>query len=165
MKNKSVTYLLGAVVLLIWGLVFYRFFSAANEDDLPMPVPSYSPTSKLSKSNAEVDSFELISDYRDPFLGQWTGGINSDINNAPKARKKVAKVVPPPVVAPPIDWSFVSYLGTIHGKQSKKKLAILKLNDREMMVGANDKVGELTVLKIGKDSVLVSFQGVSKVLR
>jgi hypothetical protein len=164
MKNKSVTYLLGAVVLLIWGLVFYRFFSAANEDDLPIPVSAYS-TSKVNKSNTEADSFELISDYRDPFLGQWTGGINADINNAPKVRKKVAKVVAPIVVAPPIDWSFVTYLGTIHGKQSKKKLAILKLNDREMMVGDNDKVGELTVLKIGKDSVLVSFQGVSKVLR
>ena len=164
MKNKSVTYLLGAVVLLIWGLVFYRFFSAVNEDDLPIPVSAYS-TSKVSKSNVEADSFELISDYRDPFLGKWTGVINSDINKAPKVRKKVAKVVVPLVIAPPIDWSFVTYLGTIHGKQSKKKLAILKLNDREMMVGANEKVGELTVLKIGKDSILVSFQGVNKVLR
>lgn len=166
MKNKSVTYLLGAVVLLIWGLVFYRLFSAVNEEDFSAPLSAYSGTKAVEK-NTDSDSFELINDYRDPFLGQWSGSMQSSLGeNRPKApRKKVVKSIPAPVTPPPIDWSFVSYLGTIHGKGSKKKLAILKLNDREMMVGNNDRIGDVTVLKVGKDSVLVSFQGVTKVLR
>ncbi|MBC7387687.1 MAG: hypothetical protein H7329_00610 [Opitutaceae bacterium] len=163
MKNKNVTYFLGISVLVVWGLIFFRFFNSESDEDLS-PIQTNNHYTKIDKN--EKDTFELILNYRDPFLGQLAEiRNNSDANRKNDGKIKKLKTTKPKVVIAPIDWSFVSYLGTIYGKQSKKKLAILRINESEKMVGNNDKIGDLVILKVGKDSVLVSFLGNRKVLR
>ena len=44
MKNKKMTYLLGLVVLIVWGIIIYRVFdAAAARDDDAGPVASIVP--------------------------------------------------------------------------------------------------------------------------
>ena len=162
MKNKSVTYLLITVVAAIWGLVFYRIFNATNEEE---NFPNQVAKPIKTTSTIEEDTFELINDYRDPFLGSMSSSFDR-ITSRPMRRKvPTPQKTEPTLATPPIDWSFVSYLGTIWNKQTNKEIGILKINGNEVMVASNDRVGEITVLKVVRDSVVIVYQGVKKGLR
>jgi hypothetical protein len=162
MKNKSVTYVLIGVVVLIWGVIFYRIIHAATEDSSE---GSTAPTRPLVSNNVQEveDTFELIAHYRDPFLGKTTFYSNDD-QRAGLTRKKKTSAAKTILPTPAIDWSFIAYLGTIRNKQLKKEVGILRINGNETIVGVNDRVGDVTVLKITRDSATITFQNVRKVL-
>jgi len=60
-------YILGALLLLVWGLVFYRIYQAfAPEDDLSVPSIQFANWNKEQAVNKE--GYQLALDYEDPFL-------------------------------------------------------------------------------------------------
>ena len=68
MKNKKLTYLLGAVVLAIWGLIIYRVYVAVKGNDDDMPTGQVT-TSKEPYNDYTIprDTTRLLLNYRDPF--------------------------------------------------------------------------------------------------
>lgn len=68
MKKQNKTYLLLAVVLGIWGIIGYKFFSAVNPD-APEIAQVTSDQVFVPKQMKEREVFSIVADYRDPFLG------------------------------------------------------------------------------------------------
>ena len=159
MKNKSVTYLLIGVVLFIWGLVFYRFFNATQEEETFTP-SGHSIALKREKVSIASDTFELILDYRDPFLGKTQ--VSQTIVKSNRTRITKQKISEPKVILPPIDWSFIAYKGAITNKLSKKEIGIFRINNEDAMMSANDRKADVLILKVTRDSALILYKGIKK---
>lgn len=162
MKNKSVTYLLIGVVVLIWGLVVYRIFSAVSEGESgSSPIATFKSEKKAKV--VQDDTFELILDYRDPFLGKISVAsfLEGEVQQTRKTQKKQSFSAP---IAPTsaIDWSFVTYLGAINSKKPGKEIGMFRLHGNEVMMKVKESRGEITVLKITKDSAYIQYQGIKK---
>jgi hypothetical protein len=148
MKNKKLTYFLVIVTLSIWGIVFYRIISSVGGNDV---VTNYNL--KQERSAELIDSTEtflLIADYRDPFLG-------SKIRKPALTRIKKAAVVV--VEKEKMDGSLVSYLGLISNSNNKKTVGVIRFKGKEYLVSDGDAVEDLVVVKNYKDSVKVKFKG------
>lgn len=156
MKNKAVTYGLIVVVALVWGLIFYRIFNAVGEDE--GTIIGNGGSAMKEKKTVLQDSFELLLDYRDPFLG----GRSNPSTHAKKSfsTKKMAKSTLPEVV----DWSTIAYLGVIRNKQMAKEIGLLTINGHEVMASANQQVGVVRVLKIYPDSVRIVYNRIAKTI-
>lgn len=160
MKNKGLTYLLGVAVLAIWGIVFYRIFNAVGPDNDPVRMP----VREVADFKEEVaqDSFTLIGNYRDPFLGGMAhGGYVRPSVQRPQVQVKNT-VKPAPVVKeqePPMDWSFISYHGTISNPSNNKKVLLISVNGRQYMATESETIEGVTIVKNFVDSIQVSYQG------
>jgi hypothetical protein len=162
MKNKSVTYLLIGGVALIWGLIIFRIFHAATEEEETF-VPSQGKAIASKKAGkSPSDTFDLLLDYRDPFLGKVSVASFSDPNqirtSAPR-RKKPVVALPP---APAIDWSFIAFKGTIQNKQLNSHIGLFHIHGKDVMLRPTEQSNGVTILKVSRDSAWVQFDGVKK---
>jgi len=158
MKDKKVfTYLLLAGSLVVWGLVIYKVVSVmGGTEQVPLG------NNKLPSAHHVIEneeSYEIIGNYRDPFLGTIRGSIFSEngnsITGAGKKTKKV-KVVEP---EKPLDLSFISYSGMITNPATKKKVALVTINGNQSMVAEGQTIDDVQVLKNFKDSIQILYQG------
>jgi len=156
MKNKkTLTYALLAGSLLVWGLVFYKLFSYIGGDDSPN---ANNKTITVPHQIEKEESYTLIANYRDPFLGKQEksqggeGGVNLIIK-----RKSVVKVVKEP--EKPLDLTFISYTGMITNPSTKKKVALVTIKGKQSMVSEGEVLDEITFVKNYKDSIQISYLG------
>jgi hypothetical protein len=153
MKNKTITYGLLVVVLIIWGGIFYRIFISFFPADKPIAKNEQKFTIESVSGFEEAQSFALRSGYRDPFLGDTH---TSDFSEENKPVKKILKKVS---VEPSIDWSFVKYLGLIKNSGNTRKLAMVTIHGMEYMLSEGEEMSSVKCLKNNKDSILISYQG------
>ncbi|HEY8402742.1 MAG TPA: hypothetical protein VIK89_15845 [Cytophagaceae bacterium] len=167
MKNKNITYLLGVTVLVIWGIVFYRIFNGLSTDNTIISAP----VREVVEFSDEIilDSFTLIANYRDPFLGAWghtRNNVERPVNYATTKVSKVKKeepVVKEPEI--PMDWSFISYDGIVKNPKTNKNVILLSVNGRQYMASENETVDGVTIIKYFTDSIKVSYQGKTHSIR
>src|SRR5258708_1692147 len=103
MKNKKVVILLLVLTAGIWGTVIYRIFKTVHKKD------RVQIKAAESKSNFSYlpDTFSIVADYRDPFLGKRA------VMEVPKKTSSgPVKPKPAPVVNI-IKWPAISYAGII----------------------------------------------------
>lgn len=161
MKNKKQIYILLPVVLLVWGIIGYRIFSAMSGDS-DEPVSFNSPTSAWV-DNAEVDvDYELNLDYSDPFLkntARWkSSSVQSNNPNKVVVKPKIKKVVK----AIPLAWPAIRYNGLIRKTNDKSTLYIIEINGRSNFMSLGEELEQLKLLKAYRDSIQVEFQGKEK---
>src|SRR5436190_1487204 len=101
MKNKKIVYLLLVVVVLIWGIIFYRIFSAVGAPD--NNTSNMNPTIEKSADKTEVDTFNIDGNYRDPFLG--TMQVEKPVIRSTTA----IKIVKEEKFIPKLTWPFIGY--------------------------------------------------------
>lgn len=145
MKNKATTYFMVAVVAIIWGIVVYKIFFNTDSDateEILLPVKA------MVKDTSKVETYELLADYRDPFLTSAGRPLMRD------TAARVKKVEPKPVVQKMVAWPTVGYKGVITSKS--KKLGIVIINNAQKLVEPGDSVSQILVLKIFPDSVLLN---------
>lgn len=149
--KKKLTYLMLPVVIGIWGIIFYRIFFTGGNDPVSTIAKNSIPAGPADKVSA--DTFTLIADYRDPFLGKPL------ITTAPTTGRKIIdnpakKISPLPVST---TWPAVSYSGMIRNQASADQLAILQVNGQSFMARTGEIVQGLKVMKIYRDSVEIAF--------
>lgn len=153
MKNKSITYLLLAVVVAIWGGIFFKVFSSLASPNQPVTrAAKVGPIEIIAENKPSV--FTIRADYRDPFLGHRA--VDHSTEDKPVV-VKVAKKKAEPKVAP--DMSFVKYFGLIRNSGSQKKIGLISIHNQEFMIGDGEEVSGVKCLKHYKDSIIISFQG------
>lgn len=162
-KNKKLTYLLICAVAAVWGIIIYKVLFNETEAD-------YEPKFKAVKEAPEPfdqylakdDTFKLVLNYRDPFLG----GVSVVTEN-----KNTGAVVPvqanfnQPPPPPPIDWNVIKYSGYIINPATKKLVAIVAVNGKEQMISEGQSFEGVKLLQNRKDSILVSWQGKKKYIK
>jgi hypothetical protein len=155
MKNKKLTYFLGFLVLIVWGVIIYRIFnSAGNGNDETF----IQPTKKTSKEpyndyTIPKDTTHLLLKYRDPFAFKKQ-------TDTPKLtiKKLIAvKVIPPPIKAS--NWNFIKYSGYIHNPGSKNLVAVVNINGKTTMMIEGEIAGQVKLIKNLQDSIEVAFDG------
>ena len=154
MKSKKTVYILLVVVAGIWGTLFYKIFSGLGGDNDIKSNTIQIPQTLIA--NSFSDTFSLIANYRDPFLGkQLAPKIVSD--NPPVT---VNKTKSQPVVNSS-QWPAITYSGMVKNDNSNKTLALLFINGNSQTLKQGDLIENIEVVKIYRDSVLLK-QGKEK---
>ncbi|WP_257667128.1 hypothetical protein [Parapedobacter tibetensis] len=148
--KKKLTYPLLAVVLVLWGLIFYRIFSGLSGSEPVDPVSKVAPPTEPQREKVEDDS--LLLNYRDPFLGNM---MEDAIDSADEELYADEYVEPEPY----IDWSMVQYYGSVNNTKDGKTVALVSINGREYMLKPGETVDGYTLLSKTGNSIMVSHQG------
>lgn len=152
MKNKKNIYFLIPAVLIIWGLIAYKIFSAVNPTaDLNLVTNehrSFIPDSL----QAEIE-FKLDLNYRDPFLGRI-------ISKKPSANKKTSKHR---VKKTEIQFPSIVYNGLIKPKEkSRTTLYMVSINNKQHFLSAGTEIGGVTLLTGDDKEISIQFQKTKK---
>jgi hypothetical protein len=158
MKNKKSTYLLGAAVLIVWGLIIYRIFNALN-DTGPDASAMSAPVKKETYNDYTIpaDTTRLSLNYRDPFGITQTKDTVSDKHMLISAVKTA-----PREAAPGMNWDFIRFVGYIRNPDSKKLVAMIHLNGAELMMSEGEMNSNLKLIKNYRDSIKITYQGKTK---
>jgi hypothetical protein len=169
MKNNKTTQIFLAIALLgIWGTIFYRVYVGMESDGennfQTWQLPIIDTTAAIEEAG-----FALRLDYGDPFFGRTyeaptydefaemptSSGINT-ITQAPPAtnlsKQKKKNIQFPKIV----------YQGLVTNKQTNQQVAILKINQKTHRLQSGQKVDDIQLTKMHRDSVRIYYKGVFK---
>ena len=116
---------------------------------------------KFEITGFEVDTFSLMANYRDPFLGKIaTRKVKS--NKAPSnPRIRVAPKRPKAKT----NWPKLAYNGLIKKQASNETLALIQINGKSAIMKIGETLDKVKLLKIYPDSIKVKFEGLTKHVR
>lgn len=158
MKNKKVTYLLLVAVAIVWGLVIYQFFNRVGGADTFV---SDNYVAMADNIQVEQDTFEIVANYRDPFLGTMKrANYHAPVSSSAKIKKK-----PEPKPEVSIDWSFLSYTGKVENTVNEKSAYGILIYDDSYIMSKGDEVQGVILDLVYGDSVRVIYQDQKKVLK
>ena len=152
MKNKKVTYLLGLVVAIVWGIIIYRIFDAAAGNDDALPTAVQVKKEAYNDYAIAKDTTHLLLNYRDPF-----GLTKQKDTVAPVKRTnyKTAIIAPKPVM----NWGFIQYSGYIRNPSNKKLITLVSINGRSEMLVEGQVKDNVKLIKNLRDSIKISYNG------
>lgn len=150
MKNKNVTYLLLASVVLVWGVAIYQLTSSLFFSKVESEV---AVRKSKKQANSIVDKpFELSNNYRDPFLGNFKS------YSKPVVRKQeVKKVVKESSMPVPVDFSFIKYIGKIKNQKTGKEVALVSIYNSNYFLSDGDSVASVILKRSFKDSIEIYY--------
>ena len=144
------------LVILVWSFVFYQLFGSffttpiyAKEEFKPI----------VNIAEIKKDTFFIVADYRDPFLGKKRKRKSQKFGVAGKKRigtKKTPKTEKP--------WPGIIYKGMIKNNSSDRRVGILSVGGREYLIKEKEIVAEVTILSINKHRVSLRFQKEKKTI-
>lgn len=150
MKNKKLIYILIPLVMLVWGLIFYKIYlkiKGPADDDIKI----YSVGKEIIVDN-QVDTIKLMLYYRDPFLSysfhlvsRRTPGFGSSLLNSDKKKK------------PDFIWPEIKYDGMIVNSKTKRKTGLINFEKSSLLVQEGDLVKGYKIVKLFADSVIISY--------
>lgn len=144
MTKKTKTYILIVVVVLIWGVVIYNIASAVSGSDDTVEIQFQPDPINLNLENKR-DTFNLIADYRDPFLGVVTKA-------AVQRTKKKAK--PAKVQTPKEPLPSITYSGYMRDPENGTPVFFINVNNEQLMMKLTEVVGQIKLLS-GSDKQVV----------
>ncbi len=162
-KGKTLTYLLIAGVVAVWGLIFYRVYIGMSEEELDTPVAVSTKVPYFKMVDHHQDQVSLDLNYRDPFAQATAYDVAKPAtvkpeNTAP-ARPQMAM---PMAQKPQVNWSNVQYTGYVNNAASKQKMVILSVNGNTAVLAEGQSAHGVKLLKYLGDSVSVQYQGEKK---
>lgn len=150
MKDKKTLYLLIPLVLIIWGYVGYKFFTFGNEDEVIEPIRV---GDIIAKEEALKRKPELSLSYKDPFL--------KNVRNKSYI-PKTTKISKPKKNEPKVNWGEINYNGYMNNSQKRKKIALLRINEKSVLGEIGNQYNGIGILKIEEDSILLKKEQASK---
>jgi len=157
-KNKKLTYFLGFVVLVVWGLIIYRIFDASGgPDDDPAPTANTRQKEAYNDYAIPKDTARLLLNYRDPF-----GIIKTKDTAEIPLKKLLHKGAINLPVKPAFNWSFIQYSGYIRNPDSKKLIALVTINGKNEMFSEGEIKDNVKLIRNFRDSIKISFNGITK---
>ena len=167
-NNKYAPYILGPVLIVLWGLIFYKIYQQVYSDTDNFIVPDYEAL-PLSDPAEEDSSYALLLDYKDPFLGKKTGGQNyrksqqkttgTKRTSNKKQEKTKQNNTTPPKPFPPITYQGLQIMQT-------DTCALLKIKSKFYPSVRRGQVYQgIRIAKIYKDSIELFYDGRSAVFK
>lgn len=155
MKDKKVTYFLIPLVAIVWGILIYKIISgiSSNDSEINAPITKIN----IPEENVlNVDTFELLVNYRDPFLGKNNRDETSSSDAKNIVKTKPAKTVVKPII-PIKQFNFIEYNGQITNK-GKNKVAILTISNESKLLNEGEKFQDFRLDKIYEDSIKIFYE-------
>lgn len=160
MKNKKTVYVLILMVIIVWGMIFYRIYSALSDDSEPIIAPVTKVKEPYDDYAIAKDTSHLQPRYRDPF-GLAPAKDTATVSTTPKNRQ----LSTPLTAGPGINWAAINYMGYIRNPGSKKLIAIMHINGKEVMLTEGENAEQVKLLRNLRDSIKISYHGQTKFLK
>jgi hypothetical protein len=151
MKNKKSIYILLPLVILIWGMLIYQFFSYSATDEAIENTPTEFKVKPFKLK--ERTPFTVNVKYRDPFLGKMY------VASVPSLKKKSNKTKREPKSEETIVWPTVLYKGMIWDTKEKSKVFIITISGHDFFMKKGDTENEVFLKDGDKESVYVKYKG------
>ena len=161
MKNKKQIWILGPLVLLVWGMIGYRVFNALKGNSETYPVYQ-APPSVQGSDSTQSNAYSLIKNYPDPFLKKERRSVSGISTKTNSSRAKVKTRVTKTVVPIPLRWPVVNYKGSIERRSTSSILYVLEIEGINYFLSKGDEENDLKLLEVYEDSVKVEFKGKEK---
>jgi len=149
-KKNTKTYILLAVVVVIWGMIGYRIISGITNNDIPetqLSEVTFKPLSTKAKKE-----FTIIADYRDPFLG-----------TLPKKQVVKTKHRDKPK-APPMPQVKVLYTGFISDKDTKQNIFFVTINGTQHLMSPTNEIDKVKLLSGDAKSIKIRYNNKTKTI-
>ncbi|MBS9464164.1 hypothetical protein KIM67_17205 [Flagellimonas sp. 389] len=149
MSKNVKTYLLLGLVLAIWGIIGFRIlgvFSPEREAVVAVEKLNFKP-----KEIVERDTFSILADYRDPFLGTLS---------ATKKKTGTSSRPKPPVVAFP----NIMYTGLITDQQTKANIFFVTIAGKQFLMQKRGMENEVTLISGNGKHIKVRYKGKLKTI-
>lgn len=148
MKVNKTTYLLLVLVLAIWGYFIVSLVGdLSGGDDIENSALSIEST--VSYKANERETFELIENPRDPFLGKATKKQKSA--NSPSFKTNTSAT----------NWPNVVYKGSISGVGNATRF-VLAVNGNEHLLSKGQSAAKLTLISGSEEEVKLGYEGQTK---
>lgn len=145
MKRNRKTYLLLAMVAAIWGILGFRLLRAI--DPVPDPLgPIGNTILFIMPTGKEKDTFSILANYRDPFLGTMPPDL-SPKSSGPR---------PLPKKEPAID---IRYTGFVKEKGSGNSIFFVHIDGEQRMLSRDESYGTVKLLSGDGDRIKVRANG------
>jgi hypothetical protein len=154
MKSKKSIYILLPLVLLIWGMLIYQFFSYTSpevievQEELPLFV-------KIDYK--EPDTTALDINHRDPFTGKLENANRNSSSNAKASNEPKIQILSTPEVQTQIE-----YKGIVSDVANKKKVFMVIIDNQTFLMKQGDKENEVELINGNSESITVKHKGKKK---
>lgn len=154
MKSKKSIYILLPIVLLIWGMLIYQFFSYTSpevvevQEELPLFV-------KIDYK--EPDTTALDINHRDPFTGKLEYANRNTSSNAKASNQPKTQILSTPEVQTQIE-----YKGIVSDVANKKKVFMVIIDNQTFLMKQGDKENEVELINGNSESITVKHKGKKK---
>jgi hypothetical protein len=169
-------YVLLAASALVWGWVFVKIYDVVVKGDEGQV--NLNRLTPVAKYVFKKDTFDLLVNYRDPFLKRASASaaysyngaeVSSSGSNKVSGMQRVIKKQNNPEVKAKeeriIDWSFVKYKGRITRQSTGKVLSLVNINGGDYSIEDGKEVQQVLLMKSSHDSILVKFEGIQKYIK
>lgn len=134
------------LVLFIWGIIGYRVVKTLSPDE--EPIPASKPLSFNPKPLVKKDTFSLLANYRDPFLGPL-----------PKNKRKPSKNQ---VVKKPVQKRNIAYSGSVSQSGSGNSLFFVTIDGHQYMMSIKEEVNGVQLISGNKGDIKVRYNGITE---
>ncbi|MFC4221171.1 hypothetical protein [Flagellimonas marina] len=148
MSKNLRTYVLLALVLILWGIIGFKVIGTLSPE--PQPEIVVKRTSQDLKSVKKRDTFSLIADYRDPFLG-----------TLPPRKKKTGKR---PVAKKEMPKKNIVYSGLVSQTGSGSTLFFISIDGRQYTLSKNEEVDNVRLLRGNEENIRVRYNGITETI-
>lgn len=149
-KNKKITYLLLVLVVLIWGLIFYRIYSNFGGK---IEVEKSMPHSVVIEKRDTRDSVLTLSlNYPDPFLK------GEDQSFDPLISLEQNDHIPSPV----INWPLIEYRGLLTSNNTNESTGLLRIQNADLLVKQGKIYASIKIKTLSRDSICLEYQHESR---
>lgn len=163
--NKYAPYVLGPILLLIWGLIFYKIYQAVYGNGEELEVPSYGAL-PVFETVQKDSGYALLMDYRDPFLGGRFQYKNTSSNTTPprtntppRVTNSRRKTTPSPA-QPKTTIPFPKVIYQGYQILEQDTIALLNINGKFYPTARKGAVLQgVEVVEIYRDSVQLGYRG------
>lgn len=120
----------------------------------------------MSTDTASIykDTFNLVLNYRDPFLGSSNAQNNDEgkkTNYSIPAKKQEIKESKTSTAK----WPVLTYGGIVKNEGTKNMIIILNINGKSHLMKPGEVINDCELLKVYRDSATVRFNNETKTVR
>ena len=151
MKKNHKTYLLVSLVLIVWGILGFKVVNSISPST-NVKLSTASSEKFVPKAIKERDTFSILADYRDPFLGTMP---KKKVLGKPKIVRPKKKKAPEKQIA---------YTGFITESTSGNKIFFVSIENRQYMMSIGDIQNEVKLIAGSKEVVKVRYSGINKTI-
>lgn len=152
MKNKKNIYILLPLVIGIWGLLIYNFFSYLDPEEVALPEDNFTVSKDVKYIEPDTTTIDI--NHRDPFLGKLSSQ-NSE-NQPSNVTKSSTNEKPEAEIEEVIN---IQFKGIVSDSSDKVKVFMIIINGKTFLMKQGDKEQDVKLLKGNRESIVVLNKG------
>lgn len=163
MKNKKLTYFLLLVVVSLWGYLLYTVFGAVNNNkDHTLPTPTVQQKIEDLNYYKMKSQDSLALNYRDPlYAPQEATQPSAQTEMTATSSPAPTSTYMPPALPPETP---IVYAGFIENEEKKKRVAIVKIANKQYMIATGETQEGVTVQEVQHTYIRIQHKGKTKTI-